>query len=552
MAKKSAPEIITLTTAQLEELLARLAAALPAELYRPVEKLLRTLQWMMQALEAKDTSLGRLARLLFGPKTEKTKQVFPTQASPATPSGDSPGAQAQSAPAKPKRKGHGRIPASAYTGAKLVKISHPTLHEGDRCPKCHRGKLRLFKRPAEIVRITAQSMLAATRYQLEKLRCALCGEIFTAPAPPDALQPKCDPEVGVMLGYARFGNGLPHYRMERMQAEQGVPLPASTQWELMAKAGEALEPVHEALSVLAANGTLLHNDDTVMRVQSLAKEANALAQAEPGPGGLDAPAKKAKERTGIFTTGIVAEAQGHSIALFFTGHHHAGENLDQLLARRQPGAPPPIQMCDALSRNLSKSFHTILANCLAHGRREFVDIAPDFPAQCQRALEDLGRVYQHDDQTKERGLSPEARLRFHQQHSQPIMEGLHQWMKEQLDQKQVEPNSGLGKAFQYLINHWKPLTLFLRQAGAPLDNTICERALKMAILHRKNSLGYKTQNGARLGDLFMSLIHTCRLCGANALHYLNTLQHHAKEAREQPAKWLPWNYQAALPPPSAA
>ena len=158
-----------------------------------------------------------------------------------------------------------------------------------------------------------------------------------------------------------------------------------------------------------------------------------------------------------------------------------------------------------------------------------------------------GAVYRHDAQAKALGLSPEARLRFHQEHSQKIMDELHQWMSHQLEEKLVEPNSGLGDAFDYMLKRWETLTLFLRKAGAPLDNNICEQALKMAILHRKNSLGYKTQNGARLGDMFMSLIHTCRLCAANPLDYLNTLQRHAKEALEHPTRWLPWNYKQALP-----
>ena len=239
--------------------------------------------------------------------------------------------------------------------------------------------------------------------------------------------------------------------------------------------------------------------------------------------------------------------EGHRIALFITGHHHAGENLDQLLARRAKEAPPPIQMCDALSRNPAKEFKTILANCLGHGRRQFVDIAQNFPAECRHVLESLGEVYKYDAQAKELNLSPQARLGFHQEHSQKVMDELKQWMGQQLEQKLVEPNSGLGRAINYMLKHWEPLTLFLRQAGAPLDNNICERALKMAILHRKNSLGYKTQNGARLGDLFMSLIHTCRLCAGNPLDYLTAVYRHAKAAREHPTRWLPWNYKQALP-----
>jgi hypothetical protein len=302
----------------------------------------------------------------------------------------------------------------------------------------------------------------------------------------------------------------------------------------MAQAGQALEPVHEALITLAAQGKVIHNDDTTMRVQSLTRDAD--------------PAAQRPERTGIFTTGLISAVQDHTIALFVTGHRHAGENLDQLLARRAADSSPPIQMCDALSRNPSKEFQSLLANCLSHGRRQFVDVAQDFPQECQHVLERLGEVYQHEAQAKKAALSPEARLRFHQERSQKIMDQLHQWMRQRLEQKLVEPNSGLGQAFGYMLRHWDPLTLFLRQAGAPLDNNICERALKMAILHRKNSMGYKTQNGARLGDMFMSLIHTCRLCAANPLDYLNELQRHAKEALEHPTRWLPWNYEQALSP----
>ena len=100
---------------------------------------------------------------------------------------------------------------------------------------------------------------------------------------------------------------------------------------------------------------------------------------------------------------------------------------------------------------------------------------------------------------------------------------------------------------QYLRNHWEALTLFLRQPGAPLDNNICERALKKAILHRKNSYFYKTRKGARVGDLFMSLIHTCELNEVNPFDYLTQVQKHAGELSADPAGWLPWNYRQTLP-----
>jgi transposase len=126
------------------------------------------------------------------------------------------------------------------------------------------------------------------------------------------------------------------------------------------------------------------------------------------------------------------------------------------------------------------------------------------------------------------------------------MEALQKWMMDQLVDRNVEPNSGLGRAITYFMRHWEPLTLFLRQPGAPLDNNICERALKKAILHRKNSLFYKTQNGAHVGDIFMSLIHTCQLGGADPFDYLTELQRHSEEVATQPGAWMPWNYRKAL------
>ena len=137
-------------------------------------------------------------------------------------------------------------------------------------------------------------------------------------------------------------------------------------------------------------------------------------------------------------------------------------------------------------------------------------------------------------------------LRAFQEHSGPLMKGLHEWMEAQLAEHKTEPNSGLGKAISYLLNHWTKLTLFLRQAGAPIDNNIVERALKKAILNRKNALFYKTLNGAGVGDLFMSLIHTCELNGANPFDYLTELLRHAAELKQHPSEWMPWNYRDTL------
>jgi hypothetical protein len=318
-----------------------------------------------------------------------------------------------------------------------------------------------------------------------------------------------------------------------------VPLPSSTQWDIVEGVANRIYPVFDELKHQAAQGEIVHNDDTVMKVLSLLKENKEKKKAKGKSN------KKGKaDRTGIFTSGVVSILEDRKVAVFFTGRKHAGENLADLLRKRNPESRPPIQMCDALSRNTPDAFKTIVANCLAHGRRQFVDVAENFPEECLHVLQTLEAVYKNDAMAKEQKMSADQRLKFHQAQSEPLMKKLRHWFVQQFEEKKVEPNSGLGKAFKYMMKHWKKLTLFLTIPGAPLDNNICERALKKTIQHRKNSLFYKTEHGAYIGDLFMSLIHTCNLCGANPFDYLIQLQKHSNELRQRPGEWMPWNYSA--------
>jgi len=527
MAKGKAPEVICLSTVELEELLAQLSALLPAATYQLVESLLRTLQWLMEALEKKSTTVARLQRVLFGSQTEKVERIFPKEPSSGSSAG---GADSSHTQTKAKRRGHGRHGANRYTGAQRIAVPHPQLSAGGPCPDCA-GKLSA-KAPAQVVCIRAQPIFLARVYEAQVLRCNLCGKLFTAPLPSEAGLSKYDPSVGDMLALLRYGAGLPMYRIARLQKDFGVPLPASTQWELVEAAAQQHEVIYDALIEAGAQGKILYNDDTHMRVQSLRKQ---IVQASADSG-----------RTGIFTTSVVSELEGYKVALFFTGQNHAGENLDRLLKRRAEALSQPLHMCDALARNESKEFETILCNCLCHGRRHFVDVVSSFPEQCRQVIQSLGEVYHYEAQAKERHLCDAQRLSFHQEHSQPVLEGLHQWMSQQIEQKNLEPNSGLGQAINYMLKRWDALTRFLTVPGAPLDNNICERALKMAILHRKNSLSYKTQRGAEVGDLYMSLIHTCRLNDINPFDYLRAVQQHSDAVRKDPRRWLPWTYRQTL------
>lgn len=280
---------------------------------------------------------------------------------------------------------------------------------------------------------------------------------------------------------------------------------------------------------------------------ALATESETPGESESETdGAAESQTAVAPKRRGIFTSGIVSTCGGRRIALFFTGRKHAGENLRDVLAQRAKELGPPIHMCDPSALNMPADLNTILSNCLAHGRRKFADVAEYFHDQCRHVLEALKAVYHNYAVARRQQLSPEARLQFHQTHSRPVMDELHTWLKRQIDDHLVEPNSGLGEAINYMLKRWDKFTLFLRQAGAPLDNNLCERALKKVILDRKNAMFYKTENRAYVADVYMTLIYTCELCGANPFDYLTELQRHAAAVAANPASWMPWNYRDTL------
>jgi transposase len=526
---KDKPHRIEITAQDMEALIERAEQrALVEQDYSIVVAVLRNYFTLDHVVKENAHTILRLVKMLFGHRTEKAKQVlknsYPEEPSP------NPTTTTEDEPIKEKSKGHGRNGVSSYLGAEKVCVSHPCYKAGDRCPFCPKGKLYPFWEPGVEIRIVGRAPLEATVYELEKLRCNLCGEIFTAQVPEESGKDKYDETAGAMVALLKYGSGLPFNRLEKLQESLGVPLPASTQWEIVEKTADKIHPVYSELIRQTAQGEILYNDDTTMKILENLK-------------GFEADDQTSGK--GSFTTGVLAMRGERHMALFFTGQKHAGENMAKLLKQRASGLSPPIQMCDALSRNVPKELETILANCLAHARRNFVDLISNFPEECRYVIEALSEVYHHDKRAKEEGLSADQRLRFHQEQSGPVMERLKEWLQKQFDERKVEPNSSMGKAITYMLKHWEPLTLFLRVPGAPLDNNVCEQALKRAILHRKNSLFFKTEHGAYIGDLFMSLIHTCTLNRVNPFHYLTTLQKHSSELFKNPNRWLPWNNQHA-------
>src|SRR3954468_14896118 len=496
---------------------------------RLLERLLRLLLSVVRFLEQKNTSLARLKRLLFGPPDPPSSP--PPVASPVSAElSDAAPVPAPASEPKPKRPGHGRLPGSAYTGATPVRCLHPQLHPGACCPDPGCGG-RLFDTvaPAIFIRLTGQPLVGATRYEQQVLRCSTCQQRYTAPLPEGVAAEKYDATADVAIVMAKYAAGLPFHRLAQMQEAYGVPLPPSVQWERVEAVADALLPVYLYLRTVAAQAGVLIGDDT--RVQILSCYEENQQRAADG------------QRHGLHTTGIVAHSfhkAQPSVVLYMSGRQHAGENVGELLELRSAEQGPPLQVGDALAANWSHASPVVTVKCLAHARRQFTDIEEMFPEECGQVREAFATVYRYEAETTD--MTPDKRLAHHQLHSAPILERLQNWISTQFEQRRVEPNSALGKAFAYLQRHWEGLTQFLRWGNAPLDTNAVERALKRVVLHRKNALFFRTEQGSAVGDLLMSVIETCRANGIRAADYLLQVMNNARAVQDNPAQWLPWTY----------
>lgn len=379
--------------------------------------------------------------------------------------------------------------------------------------------------PQVFVRLKGAPLITGTRFIAPVLRCHVCQERFYTPVPDEIkTAPKYDVSCATTLAIGRYSLGLPMYRTEQNQSMHGIPLKDSTQWDLILALYQVVCPVFDAIVKEASNGSLVIYDDTTGRI--IQNQAKGLA---------------------THTTAFISVREGHKIHLFITGRNHAGKNASQILEQRTSNEPV-IAMMDASAHNLPKHLSAsmlgrfILCFCLTHGRRKFFEVFHFFDKECDLVLNIIGQVYAHDNYCLKQKLSPQERLEYHQKHSEGLMKTLYIWLNNQLLYEQIESNGGLGTAVRYMLKYWAPLTTFLRVAGAPLDSTWAERAIKIAIRHRRNSLFYKTTRGAEVGDCLMSLIYTARENGINPYDYLNTLQRYPNEVKAAPEFWLPWNY----------
>jgi transposase len=420
-----------------------------------IAQLLKLIQVLLRTIDDKQISIARLKRLIFGNKSEKRKSIQRKQDSSGNGEGpaNAPSVQSESAQesnaastdqpestssqdteSKNKRPGHGRLSVEKFTTATVVICPNENLKAGDKCPNdCCSGHLYDTKEPQILIKREAKPIIEAVRYERQVLRCSRCEQRFTASLPENVSEKKYDVTADVMIALVHYGAAMPFYRLERLQAMLGVPLPSSTQFERSEIVANAIHPVVLELERIAAQSDLFHTDDTSVRILALMKENESLSDID---------------RRGMHTTGIAARSDEFDIILYCSGRRYSGENLTELLKKRKDDLTEPILMADAENKNWAGNFKGLLAKCLAHGRRQFVDCEAAFPKDCGHVLDELGKDYYIDSQTK--NMTGAERLAYHKQHSEPIMDKLKSWIKDKLDNHEVESNSSLGKAFLYI------------------------------------------------------------------------------------------------------
>jgi hypothetical protein len=428
-------------------------------------------------------------------------------------------------PKKRTRTG-GRLGAADYNADETISLAVDTHHVGSHCD-CG-GRLYAYGESA-VIRITGQSIAKVTQLNCEQLRCNGCGDIITARLPAEFQFDKYSASFKAVLSMQKYYLGTPFYALERLQSVLKKPLPDATQWMLCEQVADCVYPVLGVLELMLASGSLISYDDTRVRILSHLKTV------------LSNPDTK---RRGCYTTAVLGSYQNHPISLFYSSPKHAGENMATILAKRSDQLTPIKTMSDALAANLTHQFKVIICHCLAHGLRKFREIEHVFPNECQFVLHTLRQVYAFDEDTL--ALSEEERLMYHQKHSLPLMDALYAWLNRQFTDKLIEPNSHMGKTINYMLKHWHALTQFMRVPGAPLDNNHVERALKLPIRSRKTAMFYKSEHGAYVAGLLMSLIQTTIDNKENPVEYLTALQENKSRVFKEPALWLPWNYKLQL------
>jgi hypothetical protein len=502
--------------------------------------------------EAEQTGVGPDNGAGRSPEAEDI--AAPSEASSASPGEDATGpggpAGAQAAQPDPPKKGHGRNGADAFVNATTHDHALADGIVGAICARCRIGRVSPYPDKV-IVRVIGQSIFAAQRHQFEQGRCRRCNAIFTAEGRQQILEGGIgssyityDWSACAMMIVMHYWAGAPSKRLEALHQGWGVPMPDANQWRLADEIDDLAAPLYRALERHGIRDAMtLRLDDTGSMIVGVKREIHKEIQA------LELVGESTRHvRTGINATCCYLETPQGKVILFFTGRHHAGEVIDQLLQHRRASGQKLVAVTDAASKNFAHGQADQLEQtvCNAHCYLKFRAVKDQFPAEYAVAGEVYHKVFDYDDRAKALGLDPEQRMLYHREHSKPQMLRLWQMCQDKAHGKLVEPNSPLWEPLSFVINQWPRLTKFYEVPGIPLDTNVVEQTLIIPVRYLAGSFSYKTQNGADVGDRLMSLIATANANGVEPVAYLTECLRNHEDLAKRPEYYLPWVYRDRL------
>ena len=472
----------------------------------------------------------------------------------SAPTGASEGQMGPSEPTE-KPKGHGRNGADEFTNAKhyFYKLAAGII--GILCAACSRGRVSRYREKI-VVRVVGQPLFGAEIHHYEQGRCRYCGKIFRAEGPPDVCEGigsdyiRYDWSACAMLMVMHYFAGAPFKRLESLQAGWGIPMPDANQWQIADGSDDRLLPLYRAHERHAIQrATNFRIDDTGSMVIALRRQISEEIAALQS---LGEPTKDV--RTGINATGSYWETPNGPIILFHTGRHHAGEMVDQLLRRRLLSSPKLVKCTDGASKNFDHEHGDKLveATCNAHAFLKFRALKEKHPVEYAEAGSIYKQVFDNDDKAEALGLSPIDRMLYHREHSKPLMEELKRKCEARIKSRLVEPNSPLWEPLTFVINQYPRLVLFCEVPSVPLDTNLVEQVLIMPVRYLSGSFNYQTEDGAVVGDHFMSLIGTARANDVEPVAYLTECLRHHEDLAKNPDDYLPWAYRERMKNKSAA
>ena len=364
------------------------------------------------------------------PEAEDTAAACPADEAahggtePAGASGAGEPVSAESTQRRPK-KGHGRNGVDAFVDAAEYVHALAAGILGALCAACGVGRVSAY-RPKIIIRIIGQPIFAALRHIFQQGRCKLCGATVTAEGRELVLRGGIgssyityDWSACAMLLVMHYFAGAPFKRIEALHQGWGVPMPDANQWRLADGCDDQLVPLYRALERHGIQKAItLRFDDTGSMVIEIRRQIQTELET------LALMGESARHvRTGINATGFYIDTDVAKVILFFTGRHHAGEMVDQLLEQRRASSGKLVALTDAASKNFSHDHADQLeqAVCNAHCYLKFRAVKDQFPLEHAVAGEVYEKVFDNDDKAKALGLDAHERMLYHRERSKPQM-----------------------------------------------------------------------------------------------------------------------------------